>query len=173
MLELNEKNFKELTATGKVLVFFYREKGCSFCDQMKPIVEGLEDLVIDFDVAKYKLGAAPDTVTQGLVESFPTFAAYEDGKLVGVQVGAMSEEKLLQTFENGFPQKKPTQIPIEKASLAQLITDEMSLIDQIGPMRKHLAKIQKEIEKRKKLAMGKVDCCDSCADGGECSGGCH
>lgn len=170
MLELNEKNFKELTATGKVLVFFYREKGCSFCDQMKPVFEELEG---DFEKAKYELGPTPDTITTGLVESFPTFAAYVDGKLVGVQVGAMSAEKVAQTFENGFPEKKPAQIPIEKASLAQLITDEMALIDQIGPMRKHLAKIQKEIEKRKKLAMGKVDCCDSCSDGGECSGGCH
>jgi thiol-disulfide isomerase/thioredoxin len=170
MLELNDKNFKELTEAGKVLVFFYREKGCSFCDTMKPIFEELEG---DFVKAKYQLGPTPDSITQGLVESFPTFAAYENGKLVGVQVGAMEIEKLAKTFENGFPEKKPAQIPLEKASMIQLISDEATLIDQIGPLRSHLAKIQKEIAKRKKLAMGKVDCCDSCSDGGDCNGGCH
>lgn len=170
MLELNEKNFVESIKEGRVLVFFYRESGCRFCDEMKPVFEELEG---DFVKAKYKLGAGPDSVTKDVVVNFPTFGAYIDGKLVGTQEGAMPADKVAATFEAGFIQRKPKQIPLAQASYAQLLTDEAYLIDQIGPMRAHLAKIQKEIEKRKKLAMGKVDCCDSCADGGKCEGECH
>jgi thiol-disulfide isomerase/thioredoxin len=149
MLVLNEKNFIDLTAAGKVLVFFYREKGCSFCDDMKPVFEELEG---DFLKAKYELGPTPDSITKGLVESFPTFAAYVDGKLVGVQAGAMPADKIAKTFENGFNEKKSEQVPLEKATLMQLIADEAFLIDQIAPIRVHLNAIQAEIKKRKELA---------------------
>lgn len=170
MLELNAQNFKEETKEGKVLVFFYREKGCGFCDKMKPVFEELEG---DFKKAKYAVGQDVDPIAQELAPVVPTFAAYVDGKLVGMQLGSMSPEKVIKTFENGFPEKKAQAIPLDQASMMQLLTDEATLIDKIGPMRSHLAKIQKEIERRKKLALGKVDCCDSCADGGKCDGGCH
>lgn len=170
MIELNEENFKEETVQGKVLVFFYRESGCSFCDKMKPIFEELDG---DFVKAKYKLGSGPDSITGDIVKNFPTFAAYVDGKLVGTQEGAMSAEKCAATFVNGFIESKPKQVSLDKAAYSQLLADEAFLIDQIGPMRMHLAKVQKEIAKRKKLAMGKLDCCDSCSDGGECEGHCH
>jgi len=172
ILELSEKNFKEKTKAGKVLVFFYRESGCSFCDKMKPVFEELEG---DFVKAKYKLGQSVDSITNGVVQNFPTFGAYVDGVLVGTQEGAMSAEKCAATFDNGFIVRKsaqaPAQIPVEKASLVQLLTDEAQLIDQLGPMRQHLNTIQKEIERRKKLAMGKIDCCDGCAEGNGCGGG--
>jgi len=170
MLELNEKNFKEETAEGKTLVFFYRESGCSFCDKAKPVFEALEG---DFKKAKYKLGASADSITNGVVFNFPTFGAYVDGVLVGSQEGFMSAEKMAATFEAGIIQPKAKDVPISKATMAQLLTDEAYLIDQLGPMRQHLNKIQKEIERRRKLATGKLDCCDSCADGGKCDGGCH
>lgn len=170
MLELNASNFKQETEKGKVLVFFYREKGCGFCDKMKPVFEELEG---DFIKARYAIGQDVDPIAQEFAPVVPTFAAFIDGKLVGMQLGAMPPEKVIETFNNGFPEKKAVQIPLAKATMQQLLNDEAVLIDQIGPLRSHLAKVQKEIERRKKLAMGKVDCCDSCADGGECSGGCH
>lgn len=170
MLELNAQNFKEETKEGKVLVFFYREKGCGFCDKMKPIFEELEG---DFKKAKYAVGQDVDPIAQELAPVVPAFAAYLDGKLVGLQFGSMAPEKVIKTFENGFPEKKAKGISVKEATMSQLLADEAALIDQIGPMRSHLAKVQKEIERRKKMATGKIDCCDSCADGGECSGGCH
>jgi thiol-disulfide isomerase/thioredoxin len=170
MLELNEKNFAENVAEGKTLVFFYRESGCSFCDKAKPVFEELEG---DFKKAKYKLGPQADSVTNGLVFNFPTFGAFVDGKLVGSQEGFMSAEKMAATFEAGIFQPKPKAIPLEQANSVQLMNDRLHLIDQIGPLRKHLAMIEKEIARREKMALGKVDCCDSCADGGGCDGGCH
>lgn len=169
ILELNENNFKEeILKHPKVLVFFYREKGCSFCTKMKPIVKEYAETNV---VGYYSLGNSPDSVTEGVVERFPTFVAYVNGLAVGKQEGSMSLEQLDLTFT---PEKivraAPQQAPLEisKAPLIQLLTDEANLIDQIGPMRSHLAKIQAEIKRRQKLAMGKVDCCDSCADGGSC-----
>lgn len=171
ILELKEKNFVDAIKKGKWLVMFKRSQGCSFCAQMLPVFHELEG---DFEKALYELGPAPDSITKGLVERFPTFVAFVDGVIIAKQEGVLSHEELRNTFSpEKIKSKQAEVLPISKASMAQLLTDEAALIDQIGPMRSHLAKIQKEIEKRKKLAMGKVDCCDSCADGGECDGGCE
>jgi len=170
MLELNESNFKDALAEHvKLLVFFYRESGCSFCDKMKPLVE---EYAKENVVGMYKLGQSPDSVNaQFPVERFPTFYAFIEGQAVGKQEGAVPYEHLELTFT---PEKlPPKQVPIEKASSLQLMTDEANLIDQLAPLRGHLAKIQKEIARRKKLASSGMSCCDSCAEGGECEGGCH
>ena len=171
---VDEKSFKDqIKAYNKVLVFFYVEKGCSFCDQMKPIMDELSN---ENDIFFYKCGddlktAKPDSVTGKFVKSFPTFAAYEGGELIATQAGGMSAEQVMMTFTPDLLPKK--QKSLAQATMLELLTDEANLIDQIAPLRSHLAKVQKEMEKRKKQAMGKVDCCDSCADGGECDGGCH
>lgn len=170
----DEKSFKSvIEGRAKVLAFFYVEKGCSYCDQMKPIMDELSN---ENDIVFYKCGddlktAKPDSVTGTLVKAFPTFAAFDGGKLIATQSGGMSAEQVMNTFNPELLPKKPKKL--EQASMLELLTDEANLIDQIAPLRSHLAKVQKEIEKRKKMAMGKVDCCDSCADGGECEGGCH
>lgn len=170
----DEKSLKSvIEGKQKALVFFYVEKGCSFCDQMKPI---MDELSSEHDVVFYKCGddlrtAKPDSVTKDLVKAFPTFAAFDQGKLIATQSGGMDAEQVLKTFT---PELLPKKIKkLSEASMLELLTDEANLIDQIAPMRSHLAKVQAEIAKRKKQAMGKVDCCDSCADGGECEGGCH
>jgi hypothetical protein len=140
---------------------------------MKPIMDELSN---EHDIMFYKCGddlktAKPDSVTGKMVKTFPTFAAYIDGELVGQQAGGMSAEQVMLTFTPDLLPKKAK--PLAQATMIELMTDEANLIDQIAPLRAHLAKVQKEMEKRKKQAMGKVDCCDSCADGGGCEGGCH
>ena len=86
IIELNEENFKqEVSAQEKILVFFYREKGCSFCAKMKPVVEQYaENNVVGF----YKLGAQPDSINEEFpIQRFPTFYAFVDGKAVGIGAG--------------------------------------------------------------------------------------
>lgn len=171
-LIVDEKSFKEtIEAHEKVLVFFYVEKGCPSCDKMKPVIEGLSN---DHDILFYKCGddlktAMPDSITQGLVEMFPTYAAYINGKLVGRQVGEMKPEQVLLTFTPDLIPKKLKSI--EELPLVQLLTDEAAMIDQIYPMMNHLKKIQKEIKKRKSILADEA-CCDSCDEGGSCAGGC-
>ncbi len=148
MIKLKEENFIQSVAShAKVLVMFYREKGCSFCDKMKPVFEDLEES--GFVKAKYELGDAPDSVTQGLIERFPTFVAYANGEFVAKQEGVLTPEQLVNTFS---PEKLPKKaIPLEKATMAQLLIDEAALIDQIYPLKDHLNKIRAEIEKRRNV----------------------
>jgi len=172
-MKVTEETFKEnvLESTQPVLVFFYREKGCSFCTQMKPVILDYEKTHPAVTVACYELGAAPDNVTEGLVERFPTFAAYDGGKLIAKQDGVLTVEELHNTFT---PEKiKPKTVGVEQATLLQLLTDESNIIDQIVPIQTHLKKVQKEIKRRRDLAAGKDACCDSCADGKDGFKGCH
>jgi thiol-disulfide isomerase/thioredoxin len=156
IIELNEKNFNEYIAKHeKVLVFFYREKGCSFCDKMKPIVDEYALKTSDVVVGKYSLGSAPDSITEGLVERFPTFVAYVDGLPVGKQEGSMTMQKMADTF-NVQQSKNEQVIPVavENASYAQLLADKHVIIDQITSLRIHLNKLDAEISKREHLVYG-------------------
>ena len=94
MKELSEQNFSEVQNSKAALVFFYREKGCSFCDQMKPVMEQYEKDRSMIDVYWYKLGQAPDTITKDLVQKFPTIVAFKDGQMVGKLEGVQSIEAL-------------------------------------------------------------------------------
>lgn len=150
MLELNENNFKEETAKHpQLLVFFYREKGCSFCDKMKPVFESHN---APYMKAKYALGSAPDSITQGLVERFPTFVAYAYGEMIAKQEGVLSPEQLDATFE---PEKlKPKQVPVKQAPMSALLNDEALLIDQIYPLKMALKEVQDEIKARREIVNG-------------------
>jgi hypothetical protein len=150
MIELNEKNFKEeLSKHPQVLVFFYREKGCSFCDQMKPVFEAHD---APYTKAKYALGSAPDSITSGLVERFPTFATYAYGEFIAKQEGVLSGEQLDNTFN---PEAiKPKQVPVKQAPMSVLLNDEALLIDQIYTLKVGLLELQAEIAARKKIVNG-------------------
>jgi thiol-disulfide isomerase/thioredoxin len=171
-MKVDEKSFERvLTSEKPALVFFYREKGCSFCAKMKPVVAEYEKAHPEVAVFHYELGGQPDSITLDLVKNFPTFAAYVDGKLVATQEGVLTVEGLHLTFSPDLI--PPKQIPIENASMLMLMTDEANLIDKIYPLKVQLSKVQAEIKKRKSLISGGDEpCCDSCAEGGGCSGGC-
>ena len=150
MIELNEKNFKEeLAKHPQALVFFYREKGCSFCDKMKPVFESHNAPYIK---AKYPLGAMPDSITEGLVERFPTFVAYAYGEMIAKQEGVLSGEQLDNTFN---PESiAPKKLSVKEAPMLTLLTDEANLIDQIMPLKQLLKEIQDEIKLRREVVSG-------------------
>jgi len=150
MIELNEKNFKEeLAKHPQALVFFYREKGCSFCDKMKPIFESHNAPYIK---AKYALGAMPDSITEGLVERFPTFVAYAYGEKIAKQEGVLTGEQLDNTFN---PEAiAPKKLSVKEAPMLTLLTDEANLIDQIAPLKRLLKEIRDEIDFRRSLVNG-------------------
>lgn len=185
MLDVNEKNFeKEVEQSkGHVLVFFYRESGCSYCDKMKPIVDEYQKAHPEVKVVKYKLGSQPDSINAKYpIERFPTFYAFIDGVAVGKQEGAMPLEQLHLTFDPDkipakqarSPQQKGEQIPLEKASLAVLLQEEANMIDAIANIKNHYLAVKKEIKRRREATKEwdkLVDaCCDGCADGHGCEG---
>jgi len=143
MLTLNQENFNEaLKENPKLLVLFYREKGCSFCDKMKPIFEAHSESSEEV-CGIYKLGNAPDAIaTQELVKSFPTLVSYVNGQIMNVEAGANVDLKKMFM---------PKSVPVSQAPLAQLMVDEAALIDAIYPMKLHLEEIQKEIKKRREF----------------------
>jgi len=180
MIEAVEKNFDELVLKSQdpVLVMFYREKGCSFCDSMKPIIEKYAEAHPEVKVVKYALAQQPDSVNvEYPVKRFPTFYAFKDGKVVGTQEGAMPMDQLHLTFTPDKIPAKPqvSQVPVAKATMAQLLTEEANLLDAIASIRGHYMEVKREINKRRKAVAewdAKADsCCDSCADGGPCEGG--
>lgn len=150
MLELNEKNFKEeLSKHPQALVFFYREKGCSFCDKMKPVFESHNAPYLK---ARYALGRMPDSITEGLVEKFPTFVAYAYGEMIAKQEGVLTGEQLDNTFN---PEKLvPKKLSVKEAPMVTLLTDEATLIDQIMPLKVLLKEIRDEIDFRRSLVNG-------------------
>lgn len=168
-IELNKENFKEEIAKHQaILVYFYQEKGCRFCDLMKPYMDKYSEENV---LGMYKLGDFPDAITKEFCpnQAVPKYWAFVEGQPVGFQSGAMPIEDVVLAFT---PDKiPPKQLPLEKMSLTNLVADEMAMIDAVAPMMSHLKKIQKEIKKRKMMLVDEP-CCDSCADGGTCSGGC-
>jgi hypothetical protein len=150
MLELNEKNFKEeLSKHPQALVFFYREKGCSFCDKMKPVFESHNAPYIK---AKYALGQAPDSITEGLVERFPTFVSYAYGEMIAKQEGVLTGEQLDATFN--LEAISPKKLTVKEAPMLTLLTDEANLVDQIAPLKRLLKEIRDEIDYRRALVNG-------------------
>jgi len=141
---LNESNFHESIAGKKVIVMFYRESGCSFCDKAKPIFESYEGN----EKGMYSLGQVPDSINEQFpIERFPTFYAFENGKAVNKMEGVPTHEKLDALFN-------PPVIKIEEAPLEILLKDEMVIIDRIYPLASQLKAIRSEIAKRKEAISG-------------------
>lgn len=168
-IELNVNNFKEEIAKHPaILVYFYRAKGCQFCDIMKPYMEKYAEENV---LGMYEVDYFGDEISKKFCENgaVPKYVAFVNGEPVGMQSGAMPMSDVVLAFT---PEKiPPKQLPLDKMPLASLVADEMAMIDAIAPMMSHLKKLQKEIKKRKMMLVDEP-CCDSCADGGTCSGGC-
>lgn len=143
MILLNEQNFNAiLKENPKLLVLFYREKGCHHCDKFKPIFQKYSETSEEV-CGMYALGDMPDSIaTEELVKNFPTIVSYLNGQILKVEKGA--NVKLEEMFT-------PVVLPIEKTTLLDLLTQEAQLMDAIFPLKQHLLKIQEEIKKRKNV----------------------
>lgn len=149
------------------LVFFNMEKGCGFCDKMRPIVAEYADKHPEVEVI-YETVKSYNDVPEPFPKAVPLFVAYKDDQVMSVQKGMLPLERLEIAFE---PEKIPPDVvPIEKASLLQLMQDEANIIDQLQPMLKQLKKIQAEMKKRRSLVVDDEPCCDGCAEGKGCGG---
>lgn len=150
IIELNEQNYNdEVPKHEKILIFFYREKGCSFCDKMKPVVEEYSKNNV---VGYYKLGQAPDSITEELVQRFPTFVAYYQGNMVNKKEGVMTPAQLDQMFV-----AKPQEVKIQDAPLVQLLQAEAELTDQVFKLRSNLIEIKNEIKRRKNIVESAIE----------------
>lgn len=142
MIKLDELNFFESIKDKKIIVMFYREEGCSFCDKAKPVFESYEGN----EKGMYALGMAPDSVNEKFpIERFPTFYAFNNGEAVAKLEGVPTHEKLDRMFA-------PKIIKPEEAPMAMLINDRAILIDKIAELKVHLNNVVYEIKRREDLA---------------------
>lgn len=142
MMHLTELNFMKSIQDKKIIVMFYREEGCSFCDKAKPVFESYEGN----EKAMYALAMAPDSINEKFpIERFPTFYAFENGKPVNKIEGVPTHEKLDQMFA-------PKGLRPEQAPMLMLLNDKAVLIDKIAELKMHLNNVISEIKKREDLA---------------------
>jgi len=99
--EITNKNFKELTNKGIVLVDFWAP-WCGPCRLLGPAIEELAEDFEDQDVVigKVNLDDYPDLASKYNVKSIPTMAFLRNGILVDQLIGVHSKEKIKEKLDS-------------------------------------------------------------------------
>ena len=87
--------FKEETASGRVLVDFYAT-WCGPCKMLAPFVAKLAEQHPEVKVLKVDVDEVGDLAQSFEVYSIPTLLYFEDGKIVRKSLGFMPEPQLLK-----------------------------------------------------------------------------
>jgi len=100
IINLNDANFDQETATGITLVDFYAD-WCQPCKRMMPKVEAVaERLKGKVTVVKVNVDEAQIIASKYGIRSIPTFALIENGNLVSLSAGSKTEGDLLLFAES-------------------------------------------------------------------------
>ncbi len=91
--ELNEKNFNEKIASGKVLVDLFAP-WCGPCRMLGPIIEELSSEIASYKFYKLNVDDASNIAMQYGVMSIPTLLIFNDGKLINTIVGLRSKSEI-------------------------------------------------------------------------------
>ena len=91
--ELNEKEFKEKTSTGKVLVDCFAT-WCGPCRMLAPIIEEIASSNKEWSFYKLDVDKNESIAREYMIMSIPTLMLFEDGELKNKLVGFRSKEEL-------------------------------------------------------------------------------
>lgn len=95
---INEKNFKEKTAKGVVIVDFFAN-WCGPCRMMTPILEDVkEDFGEKIQIFKVDVDEDENLARSFGIMSIPTIFIYVDGQLKEKHVGLWGQEALTETI---------------------------------------------------------------------------
>lgn len=90
-----DKNFKQLIATGKVLVDFWAP-WCGPCKSISPLLDALASTHGD-SISVVKVDVDTTTIaSEYKIRGIPTLILFEDGIPVKTQVGAITKAKLFE-----------------------------------------------------------------------------
>lgn len=96
-LAINNENFKEITATDKVVMIDFWAEWCGPCRQMSPIVD---EMAAEFGdkavICKCDVEQSDEIATTYMVRNIPTIIFLKQGKLIDKQVGACSKAALTE-----------------------------------------------------------------------------
>lgn len=97
---LNEKNFKEKTGKGFVVVDFFAN-WCGPCRMLSPILDEVkEDLGDKVKIYKVNVDDEENLAREFGVMSIPCVFFFKNGEMVGKQVGLVSKDMLISKIQS-------------------------------------------------------------------------
>lgn len=97
-VELTDKNFKEITESGVVVVDFWAA-WCGPCRMIAPVLEELATERQDITVAKLDVDEHPQLAAKYGVMSIPTLLFFKDGELKDSSIGVVPKNVLLSKID--------------------------------------------------------------------------
>lgn len=97
---INEKNFKEKTSKGFVIVDFFAN-WCGPCRMLSPILEEVKDELKDkVEIYKVNVDDEENLARQFGVMSIPCLFFFKNGEMVEKQVGLVNKDVLVSKIES-------------------------------------------------------------------------
>ena len=97
---INEKNFKEKTEKGFVVVDFFAN-WCGPCRMLSPILDEVKDELGDkVEIYKVNVDDEENLAREFGVMSIPCVFFFKNGEMVGKQVGLVSKDILVSKIQS-------------------------------------------------------------------------
>lgn len=99
MEKINEKNFKEKTEKGLVLVDFFAT-WCGPCRMQSAVIEEVLETNPEVNVLKIDVDESPNIARQFGIMSIPTLILMKDGQVLKKHVGLLQNDDLIDFYKN-------------------------------------------------------------------------
>jgi thioredoxin-like negative regulator of GroEL len=159
--ELTKENFdSEIIGCDRpVLVKFYSEVGCGYCDKFKPIYEKFAETHPNIKCCAFgvpTLGTPKNEVHAKFeIKAYPTIICIIDGKLIKKEEGGLSVKQMEDMTKT-----------LQNISLEELTEAKLDLDIELSTKRKEMYGIEKSIsaviEEFKRRGEPEIKSCESC-----------